>query len=61
MIRYEFNGVTKMEVKLVVDGKEVELNPFVSQVFFKVIEALISTLKGVNTDWGYAEVQIYKG
>jgi len=49
-----------MEVKLVVDGKEVELNPFVSQVFFKVIEALVSTLKGVDEDWGYVEVEIYK-
>jgi len=49
-----------MEVKLVVDGKEVELNPFVSKVFFKVIEALISTLKGVDEDWGYVEVGIYK-
>lgn len=50
----------KVEVKLVVDGREVELNPFVSQVFFKVIEALVSTLKGVDEDWGYVEVGIYK-
>ncbi len=49
-----------MEVKLVVDGEEIELNPFVSQVFFKVIEALVSTLKGVDENWGYVEIGIYK-
>ncbi len=49
-----------MEVKLVVDGKEIELNPFVSQVFFKIITALVSTLKGVDENWAYVEIGIYK-
>lgn len=36
------------EVELVVDGVRIGLNPFVKRVFSSVLEALVSTLKGIK-------------
>ena len=36
------------KVMLVIDGKKVPINPFVSEILSKVILAMISTLKGVD-------------
>jgi hypothetical protein len=46
-----------MKVELVVDGKKIPMNSYVRSVFFRVVEALISTLKGVE-DWSDAEITI---
>ncbi len=48
----------EVEVELVIDGKKVALNPYVTSVFYKVIVALISTLKGVDEDWKVAEIRL---
>ncbi len=47
-----------MRVKLVVDGREVPLNNYVQSVFGKVLEALVSTLKGVDGDWKELRVEV---
>ena len=47
-----------MRVKLVVDGKDVPLNNYVQSVFGKVLSALVSTLKGVDEDWGELRVEV---
>ncbi len=47
------------EVELFVDGKKVAMNSYVRKVFFRVMSALISTLKGVE-GWKEAEVRIRK-
>jgi len=50
----------KAKVTLVVDGRRIPLNPYVSSVFANVIAALISTLKGVEEDWNLAEIRVEK-
>jgi hypothetical protein len=49
-----------MEVKLVVDGKEIELNPFVMRIIGKVVEALATSLKGVIEDWNNIEIEVVR-
>ncbi len=47
-----------MQVKLIVDGKEIPLNRYVQSVFGSVILALISTLKGVDEGWKVVRIEI---
>ena len=47
-----------VEVELVIDGKKIPMNPYVTNVFYEVIKALISTLKGVDEDWKVAEIRL---
>lgn len=49
-----------VEVRLVVDGEDVELNDFVMKVFGRVIEALVSTLKGVDEDWDVVRIEVVR-
>ncbi len=44
-----------MKVKLVVDSKDVEMNPYVELVFVRVVDALIGTLKDVD---GWKKVRL---
>ncbi len=46
----------EIDVKLVIDGKEVPMNPYVQKVFGAVVKGLISTLKGVDENWSHAEL-----
>jgi hypothetical protein len=48
----------EIDVKLMVDGKEIPMNPYVQKVFGAVIRSLISTLKGVDENWNHVEVQL---
>ncbi len=50
----------RMEVRLVVDGEDIEMNEFVTKVFGRVIEALVSTLKGVNEDWDIVKIEVVR-
>ncbi len=49
-----------MEVRLVVDGEEIELNQYVMKVFGRVVEALVSTLKGVDEDWDVVQIEVVR-
>jgi len=49
-----------MEVRLVVDGEEIELNPFVVKVIGRVVEALATSLKGVGENWRRIEVEVVR-
>ncbi len=46
----------EIDVRLVIDGKEIPMNPYVQKVFGAVIVGLISTLKGVDGNWNHAEL-----
>ncbi|MGQ9720086.1 MAG: hypothetical protein ACUVXA_02055 [Candidatus Jordarchaeum sp.] len=48
-----------MEIKLVIDGKEIEMNEYVRSVFFEVCSGLLRTLRGIG-DWKRLEIQIKK-
>ncbi|MHA1208185.1 MAG: hypothetical protein ACTSSA_01485 [Candidatus Freyarchaeota archaeon] len=48
-----------MEVKAIVNGKEVEMNEYVRSVFFDVCCGLLRTLRGID-DWKELEIRIKK-
>lgn len=45
-------------IELLVDGKKVPMNSYVRSVFTKVIEAMVSTLKGVDEEWKKIEIKL---
>ena len=47
-------------IELYVDGKKIPMNSYVRSVFSSVIEAMVSTLKGVNQDWNKVEIRLEK-
>lgn len=48
-----------MELKLVIDGKEIEMNEYVKSVFIEVCSGLLRTLRG-GGDWKEFKIQIKK-
>lgn len=48
-----------MEIKLVVDGQEIDMNTFVESVIYEVNNGLLNTLHGVD-DWTKFELIISK-
>lgn len=50
-----------MRVKLHVDGREVPLNPFVNKLIGSLIQALVSTLHGVEEGWRLIELEVERG
>jgi hypothetical protein len=49
-----------MELKLVLDGKEVPLNDFVSKLMYGTIVGAVTSLKGIREDWKKIELEITK-
>jgi hypothetical protein len=52
--------VKSLSLKLKVDGKEIPLNEFVSNILNGTITGAISSLKGIKTDWKKIEIEIEK-
>jgi len=48
-----------LEIKLTIDGKNIEMNEYVRSVFFEVCSGLLRTLRGVK-EWKELEIQIKK-
>lgn len=46
-------------IELLVDGEKISMNDYVQSVFSRVIEALVSTLKGVD-GWSKIEIRMEK-
>jgi hypothetical protein len=44
--------------KLVVDGKEIPLNEFVSEFLSSTVAGAVTTLHGVSVDWKKIELKI---
>ncbi len=49
-----------MDVKLLVDGKEVELNEFVVKILSGTIAGAVTSLRGINKDWKKIELEVTK-
>ncbi|MCS7121127.1 MAG: hypothetical protein NZ895_00765 [Archaeoglobaceae archaeon] len=49
-----------MEVRLEIDGDEIELNEFVKKILGKTLEGMISTLKGVKSDWKILKIEVVR-
>lgn len=49
-----------MEVRLEVDREEIELNDFVKKIIGKTLEGMVSTLKGVKSDWKVLRIEVVR-
>jgi hypothetical protein len=49
-----------MEMKLVIDGKEIPLNEFVSKILTGTVVGAVTSLRGIREDWKKIEVEITK-
>ena len=49
-----------MEMRLVIDGKEVPLNEFVNKILTGTIVGGVTSLRGIREDWKKIEVEITK-
>ena len=49
-----------MELKLVIDGKEIPLNEFVNKILTGTIVGAVTSLRGIKEDWKKIEVEITK-
>ncbi len=47
-----------MEVRLLVDGKEIDLNEFVVKIFGGTIVGAVTSLRGIKKDWKEIEVKV---
>jgi len=52
--------VTNLSLKLKVDGKDIPLNDFVSNILNGTITGAVGSLKGIKTDWKKIEIEIEK-
>ena len=49
-----------MELKLVIDGKEIPLNEFVNKILAGTMVGAVTSLRGVREDWKKIEMEITK-
>jgi len=45
-------------IELRIDGKRIPMNKYVRDVFYKILLALVSTLKGIPNDWQEIELKV---
>lgn len=49
-----------MNSKLLVDGKEIDLNEFVEKILAGTVAGAVTALRDVRTDWKKIEIQVTK-
>lgn len=49
-----------MDVKLFVDGEEIELNEFVAKILSGALVGAVTSLHGIKEDWKEIEVKVTK-
>ena len=49
-----------MELKLVIDGKEIPLNEFVNKILAGTMVGAVTSLRGVREDWKKIAMEITK-
>jgi hypothetical protein len=49
-----------LQLKLVIDGKEIPLNEFVNKILAGTMVGAVSSLRGVREDWKKIEMEITK-
>ncbi len=47
-----------LDVKLFVDGKEIDLNEFVIKILSGTLVGAVASLRGIKKDWKKLEVQV---
>ena len=49
-----------MGTKIVVDGKEIPLNEFVSRIIGGMVIGAVISLRGIKEDWTRIEIEVTK-
>jgi len=49
-----------LDVKLLVDGEEIDLNEFVVKILSGTIVGAVTSLRGIKKDWKTIEIKIVK-
>jgi hypothetical protein len=49
-----------LDVKLLVDGKEIDLNEFVQRILSGTIAGAVTSLRDIKKDWKEIEIKIAK-
>jgi hypothetical protein len=52
--------VTRLDVKLLVDGEEIDLNEFVVKILGGTIAGAVTSLRGIKKDWKKIEIEVTK-
>ena len=47
-----------MDVKVVVDGKQVELNEFVVKILAGTVVGAVTSLRGIKKDWREIRIEV---
>ncbi|MGA9388003.1 MAG: hypothetical protein WBV70_04155 [Candidatus Bathyarchaeia archaeon] len=47
-----------MDIKLFVDGEEIELNEFVSKILTGTIVGAVTSLRGIKKDWKQIKIEV---
>lgn len=47
-----------LEIKLVVDGKEIPLNEFVVKILYGTIVGAVTSLRGIKENWKEIEIKL---
>jgi len=52
--------VMRLDVKLFVDGEEIDLNEFVVKILSGTLVGAVTSLSGIKKDWKEIEVKVTK-
>ena len=47
-----------MDVKLLVDGEEIDLNEFVAKILSGTVVGAVTSLRGIKKDWKKIEIKV---
>jgi hypothetical protein len=47
-----------MDAKLLVDGKEIDLNEFVAKILGGTVIGAVTSLRGISKDWKEIEIKV---
>jgi hypothetical protein len=47
-----------MDVKLVVDGKEIDLNEFASKILSGTVIGAVTSLRGISKNWKEIDIRV---
>jgi hypothetical protein len=47
-----------LDVKLLVDGEEIDLNEFVAKILSGTIVGAVTSLRGIKKDWKEIEIKV---
>jgi len=47
-----------LDVKLLVDGEEIDLNEFVAKILSGTVVGAVTSLRGIKKDWKKIEIKV---